>query len=196
MIKPEEYLDPKTLDKITFNRIYTFAELYDTQKSPQQWSVEIMKARARFKYKQPKMTYADPSMFNPLSDGSASIVTQMLQGFTSFGDTKELYERGSRNRKSRWSAMDDWMRIAIDGLPYWMTTKDTPNLNRTIPMMEPKESDMEDLNTDLEDHAVDSVSYGIPYIKWTDTSVGTVSRPTRKRLPTKYQNLIDPSIFE
>jgi hypothetical protein len=195
VIKPEVFIDPKTLKKTNFNRIYTFAELYGTQKSPQEWSAEIMKMRKKFKYTEPKMMYVDPSMFNPLSDGSSSIVRQMTEGFKS-RDAKAVFERGSKNRKSRWSAMDDWMRIAVDGLPYWIVTKDCPNLARTIPLMETKENDIEDLNTDLEDHAVDSVSYLIPFVKWTDSTLGTVARPIRKKTLTRFQNLIDPTIFE
>ncbi len=62
--------------------------------------------------------------------------------------------------------------------------------------MEPKENDIEDLNTDLEDHAIDSVSYGIPYIKWTDTTLGTIARPgQRKKLPI-YESVVDLSTFE
>ena len=93
--------------------------------------------------------------------------------------------------------MDNWIRVAVDGLPYWMITKDCPNLIRTIPMMEPDEHKMEDLNTDLEDHAVDGVSYFLPIIKWTDSGkAGTIGRPKRKILPPRAAHLIDPTKFE
>ena len=42
--------------------------------------------------------------------------------------------------------MMDWMRLAPDGKPYWIISKDCPNLIRTIPEMEPAEHDIDDMN--------------------------------------------------
>lgn len=72
--------------------------------------------------------------------------------------------------------MVDWMRIAPDGKPYWIITKDCSNLIRTIPMMEPDENDIEDMNTKLEDHAVDSVSFGLNNIQFIDAKIEEVPR--------------------
>jgi len=183
-------------DTITFNRIYTFAELYGTGKSPYEWAEEIVKARKRFRIQETKQICIDPSMLNPLSDGSMSIADQMNEGFEKITGNRWLMVGGSRNRKSRWAAMDNWMRKAIDGLPYWIITKDCPNLARTIPLMEPDENDMEDLNTDLEDHGVDSSSYFLPFIKWIDSGkYGLISRTKPDIILPRAAHVIDPTKF-
>jgi hypothetical protein len=70
--------------------------------------------------------------------------------------------------------MAEWMRLAPDGRPYWLITRDCPNLIETIPQMEPAENDIEDLNTDLMDHGVDSVSFGLQFIPFIDAEAGGV----------------------
>ncbi|KKK84577.1 hypothetical protein LCGC14_2781970, partial [marine sediment metagenome] len=136
-------------------------------------------------------------MMNPLSDGSMSITDQMIKAFEELKGIRPSFKRGSRNRIARWAAMENWMRVAIDGLPYWMITKDCPNLIRTIPMMEPDPNKMEDLNTDLEDHAVDDVSYFLPSIKWVDSGdVGAVLRPQQSITTPQTAHIIDPKDFK
>lgn len=171
-VVPEKYMG------IEFNRIYTFAELYGTSQTPSQWAERILKHRERYSIPNEMISkiYVDPSMINPQSDGSQSIVNQFNQKFEDLTTKGHLFEGGSRNRVSRWSSMMDWMRIAPDGKPYWIITQDCPNLIRTIPLMEPDDNNIDDLNTKLEDHAVDSVSYFIPFPKWIDASASTVGR--------------------
>jgi hypothetical protein len=165
-------------DTIKFNRIFTFAELYGPGKSPHEWVKEVLKARKKYQINETKKILVDPSMFDPLSDGSMGIKDQMQQAFDEYNGKRELFVKGTKNRISRWAIMDNWMRKAIDKLPYWMITTDCPNLIRTIPLMEPDENKMEDINTDLEDHAVDDVSYFLPDIKWIDSGkLGVISRP-------------------
>jgi|SRR3989344_696977 len=181
---------------VTFNRVFTFAELYGSGLSPGEWTKRITETRQRFGYSEAKNIDVDPSMFNPLSDGSMSIKDQMNQAFDEINQKREVFRAGSKNRKARWAAMDNWMRPAPDGLPYWMVTKDCPNLIRTIPLMEPDANDIEDLNTDLEDHAVDSVSYHLPFVKWVDAKVGPVQRPQPKTYNTwKTFGLVDLGAF-
>ena len=107
---------------VRFNRIYTFAELYGVGKSPHEWVREILIMRTRFGIEETKEIVVDPSMFNPLSDGSSGIKDQMQQAFDEYNGKMEIFKRGTKNRVSRWGTMDDWMRTAIDGLPYWMIT--------------------------------------------------------------------------
>lgn len=185
-------------DDINFNRIYTFAELYGSGKSPHEWIQEVLKMRDRFGYKETKKMLVDPSMFDPLSDGSTGIKDQMQQAFDEYNKKREQFEKGTKNRVSRWGVMDNWMREAIDGLPYWMITKDCPDLIRTIPLQEPDENNIEDLNTELEDHAVDGVSYFLPIIKWIDSGkLGTISRPQVKpKLKGRHAYLVDPTKFK
>jgi hypothetical protein len=187
----------KDEDIVNFNRIYTFAELYGTGRSPYEWVKEIVEVRKTFKILETKEIVVDPSMFDNMPDGARGIKDQMNQAFEQFTGKRELFSKGTRNRKTRWAVFDNWLRNAIDGIPYWMITKDCPNLARTIPLMEPNENDIEDLNTDLEDHAVDGVSYFLPVIKWIDSGkLGTIDFPipdVSQIKPPPY--IIDPGKF-
>ncbi len=162
---------PMEHEGIKFNRVITFKEVYGTDKSPEEQAREIA---AKIDYKTINKTYVDPSMWKKLDDGSASIIDQFVLAFEKIQKTKAIFEPASNKRVQRWALMDDWMRTAPDGLPYWMITRDCPNLIRTIPLMIPNEHDMEDLDTTLEDHAVDSVSYALQYIKVQNVSMKPV----------------------
>lgn len=161
---------------INFNRVYTIAELYGPGKTPSEWAVEIKRKREQFDIHPDSVNhiYVDNTMFNITNDGSASIVKQFNQAFTQIEGKTYSFEKGSKNRKGRWSSMMDWMRMAPDGKPYWILTKDVPNLIRTIPLMEPDELDIDDMNTKLEDHPIDSASFGLPFIPWINVEAATV----------------------
>ena len=193
LIKKEEFEVDE--DFIKFNRIFTFAEVYGPMKSPHYLTEKIVEAREKFSYDEPEKIYVDPSMFNTLSDGSQSIKDQMNEAFDELIGSKQLFEVGTRNRVTRWATMDNWIRTAIDGIPYWLMTTDCPNLARTIPLMKPDENNIEDLDTDLEDHAVDDVSYYLPFVKWVDSKVGSVRRPAPKKTSIKHSKLVDLSKF-
>ncbi len=175
-------------DIVKFNRIFTFAEIYNPMKSPHFLTEQIIEKRKAFGYSEPEKILVDPSMFNALSDGSQSIKDQMNEAFEELIGHKQLFETGTRNRKTRWATMDNWMRVAVDGVPYWLITTDCPNLARTIPLMKPKD-------TDLEDHAVDGVSYFLPVVKWLDSKAGTVSRPRPQVTPPQHVNMLSPDKF-
>lgn len=55
--------------------------------------------------------------------------------------------------------------------------------------MVPNPHDLEDLDTTLEDHAVDSVSYGLEYIPWTEISHKPVKPGVAKKLPADPRNI-------
>jgi len=188
-------MDADTLEEIKFNRIYTFAELYGTEKSPKEWAAEIIKARRQFGIGDTKRLCVDPSVLNRLSDGSRSIGDQMNDIFIEVAKSKTVMEGGSRNRKMRWATMDDWIRPAVDGMPYWMISSYCTNLIRTIPLMEPDDNDIEDINTKLEDHAVDDVSYFFPFIKWIDSKIGGVKRQIRRKSIPTHTSIINIDKF-
>lgn len=176
---------PVEYEGVNFKRIVTFKEEYSTGKSPHG---QVEAIGNKFDYSRVRKILTDPSMMNPLSDGSMSITDQMIKAFEEIFGVRPSFKRGSRNRIARWAAMENWMRVAIDGLPYWMVTKDCPNLIRTIPMMIPDENDPEDLDTTLEDHAVDDVSEFLTWIKWVDSNI---AGGVHQKQPRKYK---DPMI--
>jgi len=158
---------PMEYEKQKFNRVITFREVYGVDKSPYQQAQEIA---AKIDYKTINKTYVDPSMWKKLDDGSASIIDQFKEAFEKIQKVNPIFVAASNKRVQRWAILDDWMRIAPDGLPYWMITQDCKDLIRTIPLMIPDKHNMEDLDTTLEDHAVDSVSYALQYITFAPVS--------------------------
>jgi len=179
-------LIPVDYEGIKFTRVVTFKEEYSTGKSPYE---QIETLITKFDYDRVRKIWTDPSMMNLQSDGSMSITDQMIKAFEELRGIRPVFAMGSRNRVGRWANMENWMRVAIDGLPYWMITKDNPNLIRTIPMMIPDESKPDDLDTTLEDHAVDDVSYFLSGLKWVDsTKIGGVKQ---KQPPKHKQPMID-----
>lgn len=186
-IIPTEYEGKK------FNRVVTFKEVYDVNKSPFEAAQLIA---AKIDYKTIQNTYVDPSMGDTLVDGSASIVRQLARSFEEIQKVAPTFDKAANKRPARWTIMDNWMRTAPDGLPYWMITRDCINLIRTIPLMVPAEHNMEDLDTTLEDHAVDSVSYALQYIAWKDANHKPFKPGTGKKLPANPYNVSFLSKFK
>lgn len=154
-----------------FRRIITFKEIYDTLKSPYEVAQMICKAIDVIRI---KSIYYDPSMATPLSDGSLSVAEQIQQDIEKISGHYVQMIPASNKRVSRWAAVDNWMRTAPDGFPYWLISTDCKNLTRTIPLMVPDQNNIEDLDTTLEDHPIDSAGYYLQYPKWVDGTLGGV----------------------
>jgi terminase large subunit-like protein len=169
-----------------FNRVITFKEVYDVNKSPFEAAQLIC---AKIDYKSIKNTYVDPSMGAAMIDGAASIVRQLARSFEEIQKISPTFEKAANKRPARWAIMDNWMRTAPDGLPYWMITRDCINLIRTIPLMVPDPHKLEDLDTTLEDHAVDSCSYALEYIPWKDVGHKPVTPGVARKLPSDPRNI-------
>lgn len=174
IIKQENY------EGVKFNRIITFEEVYSTNKSPYEQAQDIQK---KVDYKTIKKTYVDPSMENRQPDGSISIAKQFKYAFEDITGEMPQIIPAKNERPPRWAAMENWMRTAPDGLPYWMITPNCKNLIRTIPEMMPDENKPDDIDTTLEDHGIDSVSYFIEYAPWIDAKVGGVGGKEKPKYP-------------
>ncbi|KKM27881.1 hypothetical protein LCGC14_1570260 [marine sediment metagenome] len=172
------WVKPEVFNGVRFNRVYTVAEIYGAGKTPSEWAKKIIRTREMFDIDPDAVgeIFVDNTMLNIVLDGSDSIANQFNAAFERISDKTFSFTGGSRNRPARWSSMMDWMRMAPDGKPYWIISKDCPNLIRTIPKMEPDENDIDDMNTKLEDHAVDSASFGLNNIQFINAKVEGVAR--------------------
>lgn len=175
---------PQQYNGVRFNRIITFREVYGPAESPYEKAEQICR---QIDYKKVQKTYCDPSMEIKLFDGSTSIINQLEKAIKQLTGDQPVLMPAMNRRPSRWAAIDNWMRTAPDGLPYWMITTDCPNLIRTIPLMVPDEHRPEDIDTTLEDHAIDSASYGIQYITWIDARLGKIDHT-----PTQSPGVLKP----
>lgn len=178
---------PVNFEGVKFNRVITFDESYDTNKSPYEHA-EIISGK--IDYTTIDATYCDPSMARQQEDGSMSIMQQFKNSFELLTGKPPTMTKAANKRPPRWAAMDNWMRIAPDGKPYWQITANCKNLIRTIPLMQPDPNDINDIDTSLEDHGVDSISYMLQYIQWINAKVGAFGpKETDEKL---YTAVIDP----
>lgn len=141
-------IDPAT------NKIYTYKEVYKTRLSDIEQAELIKQINGNDKI---ECYIADPSVFSAKGSG------------TSIGDvwiSQHLnVVKGNNNRIAGWQRMHDWLSMDDEGKPNWYIFKDKcPNLVRTLPEMVYSTENPEDIDTDAEDHAVDSARYFLMHI--------------------------------
>lgn len=152
-------------DPITFNRVVTYKEIGGTEKNPEEWGREIAKMDLS------DMVYirCDPSMFNKGTDGSVAIADKLK---SKLGVDAHLIKPASNNRVNGWAVMQDWLSLAPDGLPYWMITDNCIDLIDTLPTLPRDDNNVEDIDTDSDDHWCDAARYMLKHVKFIDAYVG------------------------
>lgn len=184
-------------DGQTFNRVITFKEWCDNQKSPQEWAKIIHNYIKDMKIAV-KKGVTDPAMHNTQTDGSISIA-QLMQKEWKDNDFKLNLERGNNNRIARVATVQNWLRIAPDGLPYWMVTEDCPKLIETLPMLVYDEHNVDDVDTTQFDHPYDSAGYFLMGVKFTNVQPGAYSGTKGDTIKRVYDSsgmpIINPKDF-
>jgi len=183
-------------DGQTFNRVIVYREWYGKYKYPHEWAEKIYDERPVAKF---RGGYADPAMFNTQTDGSKAISKLMQEKWTELnGDKMWLtLKPGGRNRIARVATIHNWLSIAPDGLPYMLITEACPHLIRTLPLMVYDDHNVEDIDTNLEDHLVDSLSYGLSAIRFLPLKLGGVgAKPTKKKVLPEVMHELDLELFE
>ena len=175
-----------TIEKVFFNathfyRAKTFFETYGTQKNPKEWSQEIQTQLKLFNLtlKDVSWVRADPTIFNKGQDMSKSIRDQ----FVDDNELWRLLRSANNDRVAGWSVMHNWLSNAPDELPYWQITRNCTNLIRTLPDQVYDKNNVEDIDSDGEDHACDDQRYQFKHLKWIDAKVGAISKSDKPTLP-------------
>tara|TARA_Y100000310_G_scaffold343883_1_gene453683 strand:+ start:1759 stop:3165 length:1407 start_codon:yes stop_codon:yes gene_type:complete len=150
------------------NRVFIYRELYGTDKHPKEWAEMIWSINKKTNT-DISMTLADPSMWakNPLSwnspDRPMYTDKSIADAMTSYMDT---LVPANNNRINGWRNMAQLMHWSPTQNPNFYIIKGTcKNLIRTLPNMVRDEKNIEDIDTDLEDHAVDSCRYMLSHIQ-------------------------------
>lgn len=157
----------------SFYRVKTFSETYGIKKNPIEWSEEIKEQLRRlFSLTLGDIVWAraDTSIFDKLADGSRSIRDQFVEA----DDRWRLLRKSNKDRIQGWNIMHDWLSTAPDGLPYWQIASNCSNLIRTLPDLVHDENQVEDLDSDGEDHAPDAMRYMLKHLKWIDAKLGGI----------------------
>ncbi len=129
-----------------------------------------------------KLTYtvADPSIF--IHDGGPSIAERMMDaGLKNIrrADNRRIPKKGAMGG---WDQMRDRFR-GEDGKPMIYIFDTCTDSIRTIPVLQHDEKNVEDLDTNTEDHAADEWRYGC------------MSRPYTRPMPTKERAIEDQPTF-
>lgn len=164
----------------TFYRVQTFFEVYGTNKDPKEWSeiiTEKMKAY-HLTFSNILWVRGDPSIFNKQNFVELSKSVRDL--FVDADERWRLIKPANNDRINGWNVMHNWLSIAPDGEPYWQITTACPNLIRTLPELVHDEHIVEDVDTEGEDHAPDSMRYQLKHIKWVGRKVGGVKENAEK----------------
>ena len=135
-----------------------------------------------------KISYGvlDPAAFS--SDGGPSIAERLYIG----SGNKLMFRKADNARVASKGAMGGWdqMRsrmLGEDGLPMIYTFSNCTDSIRTIPMLQHDENRVEDVNSDMEDHAADEWRYACmsrPYVR--PKPVGETKPKFWHEQPSKY----------
>lgn len=171
IIKSEKY------EGVAFNRIITYNEIYNKQKSPEEVA-HMIEAQGVQGF---SFIRCDPAMFHKISDGSMSISDQMKQKMID----GYLLKPANNDRIGGWAIVHNWLSIAPDGLPYWLIGENCKNLIRSLPQLIYNDNNIEDVDSTGDDHAPDAARYGLVHVKFIDAKVGGVGSSHKpKMMPT------------
>jgi phage terminase large subunit len=179
---------------ISFNRIIVYKEWYGKYKHPKEWAEKIYK-ESSINYKE---VVGDSAMFNNQTDGSKPIAKLMEDEWDRLHKKHWVtMKAGTKNRLGRVATVHNWLSLAPDGLPYMLVTESCPNLIRTLPLLVYDTYNVEDVDSDGEDHLYDSLGYGLSAVKFISANIGGISRePDKKKyLPATVMEL-DLTAFE
>lgn len=137
------------------NRCYAYRELYQNQKTPEQWARDI---KQYTDIESVEYMVLPHDCFHKTGGRNtiASVFEKELKINIVPGRTLE-----KDARKNRVAITHNYLAIALDGLPYLLVHPNCKNLIRTLPDLVYSKTQVEDVDTGGEDHAYDSLSLGL-----------------------------------
>ena len=147
-------------NKFGVRRVYVYRELYQTEKTPEQWAKDI-------------------NIFTSIEDVSYMVLPHDCYNKEMGDSIAETFERIIKNpdgsgvairkgrtlerdaRKNRKAIMHQYLSIADDGKPYLQVTPNNRNFINTLPLLVYADNNPEEINSEGPDHSYDSVSLGL-----------------------------------
>lgn len=151
-------------NRMGVKRLYIYRELYKNKLTPLQWAEML---GLLFRYEPIDYLVLPHDAFSS-QQGYQSVAQVFRQYFAKKNITVRIRQAESlskNNRPRRVTLMHQMLSAAPDGLPYLQVHQNCTNLIRTLPELVYDEDNPEDIDTDQEDHAYDSVSYGLMTIR-------------------------------
>ena len=134
---------------------------------------------------------ADPAMWRADGNDDALSHADIFDHYFAIEGSRIKMMKADNNRVAGWANFKNLMAIDPktktnenpDGHPYWRVTADCVNLIRTIPQMVYDEDKNDDLDTDGDDHAADSLRYGLQSARTLNARqrVTVKAQPLRRR---------------
>lgn len=140
-------------------RVYTYREVYITQTNASDVAKKIMELSAGENI---EYTVASPDMWH--KRGTALSRDGQVKGESIaeiFLDAGVWLQKADNDRIQGWTRMREYMKIAPDGMPYWVIFSTCSNLIRTLPQLIHHDRNVEDVSDKVEDHAPESCRYGL-----------------------------------
>ena len=174
-------------------RVFIFDELYGKEKHPMEVGEMISKKCQGHNI---EMSLGDPSMWtrNPMSWRaehaamySDASIAHALMGQSDVPFVPNL-NPANNDRVNGWRNMAQLMKVTEGKPPNFIVIKGSaPNLVRTIPEMICDEKRPEDLDTTLEDHAVDACRYGLTHV-----SLPEEAKKAKTKDQLTHESLLEP----
>ena len=148
-------------------RVITYRELYVTQMQASDLAAKVaeMSKLDNGKYEEISYVKASPDMWQErglgrnVSEGE-SIAETIRNVWYKLGFEAHL-EPADNRRVMGWTRVREYLKDAPDGLPWWQANSTCTNLLRTLPEMIHDSRNVEDIDGNCEDHAVESLRYGL-----------------------------------
>jgi len=170
------------------NRVFCYRELYGTEKHPMEWGELIAQYSQN---EEIHMSLGDPSMWtrNPLSWSKPETPMYSDRSIANaLGSEVPHLVPANNNRVNGWRNMAQMIHCSDTVLPNFYILKGRcPNLERTIPDMIFDEKHPEDLDTTLEDHAVDACRYALSHV-----NAPSKPKPKKTKDQLVYESLMNP----
>ena len=146
------------LEIFPYGRIHVYRELYTTLRGPQELAKDILELTSKLEKIQHMVI--PPELYGkkvetegggePIADLMAQVLGQRI-----------LLKKANNARVPGWLKLRQFLSKAPDGFPWLQVSPKCENLIRTLPALIHDEDRPEDLDGDGEDHAADSLRYGV-----------------------------------
>jgi len=161
-------------DRFGIQRVYCYRELYQNQKTPEEWAYDI-KTFTNVEDVDfmvlPKDCFASPQGGRSIASIFQSVLPiQIIEG--------DSLTRAAR--LNRQAVTHQFLSNARDGRPYLYILERCRNLIRTLPELVYDETDVELIDTEGEDHAFDALGMGLVTIKQKYHLLSGPIRTTRR----------------
>jgi hypothetical protein len=166
-------------DSLGIRRVYAYRELYQNRKTPEEWAREL----AIYTQIEDTEFMVLPHDCFAQEKGNPNTIAKIFGKYL-----KTRIVRGKtldrQSRLNRVAVMHQFLSEAPDGLPYLLFKDNCYNSIRTIPELVYDENNVEDVDTDSDDHPYDAISLGLKTIKEHYKLSGPV-QSKQLRIPTE-----------